>query len=464
MKKIITLAVALVAAVFGANAQMYVMGAGIQGSSWNYAGAGLEMTATDTGYEGTFTVVETGTGVGHFALITKNNCASWNELNGSYRLQPKGGEGPVNKPGEAVAYENGQGAFQAPLGTFKFVVNTTDQTLTIIGDAEPIPEPDPVEEDGVYLIGEVNGNEWGYNIGVALTEIGSGIYSGDVTFNDGAYFAVATTLSASSWDQLNANYRYGPQTDGDAVTFGQAMTMYKGGNAWRVTTGGTYTVTVDINNGMILVAEKGTTPTPDFMGSSLYLGYYKNDELNMVYTIELHETEDNVFTGQLVPNDLVSTVLPLIFDFTNSISLDELCVEVSATVSDIFGNISSHKWNGVGDAPAITVGANPMQEDGSPWSLTQLIQMFSGNTDAINDPIDITADFNRKVLILGSEVLKGDINGDGSIDGNDVSILLEMVLAGGVTAEQTAVADINGDTSVDGNDVSILLEMVLAGE
>ena len=105
-----------------------------------------------------------------------------------------------------------------------------------------------------------------------------------------------------------------------------------------------------------------------------------------------------------------------------------------------------------------------MQEDGSPWSLTQLIQMFTGNTDAINDPIDITADFNRKVLILGSEVLKGDINGDGSIDGNDVSILLEMVLAGGVTAEQTAVADINGDTSVDGNDVSILLEMVLAGE
>lgn len=59
---------------------------------------------------------------------------------------------------------------------------------------------------------------------------------------------------------------------------------------------------------------------------------------------------------------------------------------------------------------------------------------------------------------------KGDINADGSVDGNDVSILLEMVLAGSVTQAQKAVADINADDSVDGNDVSILLEMVLAGE
>lgn len=58
----------------------------------------------------------------------------------------------------------------------------------------------------------------------------------------------------------------------------------------------------------------------------------------------------------------------------------------------------------------------------------------------------------------------GDINGDGSTDGGDVSIMLEMVLAGGVTDEQNAVADLNSDGSVDGGDVSILLEMVLSGE
>ncbi len=62
------------------------------------------------------------------------------------------------------------------------------------------------------------------------------------------------------------------------------------------------------------------------------------------------------------------------------------------------------------------------------------------------------------------DAIKGDINGDKSVDGNDVSALLEMVLAGGVTDAQKSVADVNGDNSVDGNDVSALLEMVLAGE
>ena len=68
------------------------------------------------------------------------------------------------------------------------------------------------------------------------------------------------------------------------------------------------------------------------------------------------------------------------------------------------------------------------------------------------------------MLAVRAEVCyKGDLNVDGAVDGNDVSILLEMVLAGGVSDEQTAVADINADGSVDGNDVSALLEMVLAG-
>ena len=58
---------------------------------------------------------------------------------------------------------------------------------------------------------------------------------------------------------------------------------------------------------------------------------------------------------------------------------------------------------------------------------------------------------------------QGDINLDGSVDGNDVSIMLEMVLSGGVSNAQMAVADLNTDGSVDGNDVSILLEIVLMG-
>ena len=70
---------------------------------------------------------------------------------------------------------------------------------------------------------------------------------------------------------------------------------------------------------------------------------------------------------------------------------------------------------------------------------------------------------NIVALLPEPATVMGDLNGDDAVDGNDVSILLEMVLAGGITDAQIAVADINGDNAVDGNDVSALLEMVLAG-
>ena len=122
------------------------------------------------------------------------------------------------------------------------------------------------------------------------------------------------------------------------------------------------------------------------------------------------------------------------------------------------------------------------------WVSSQQVHSFTGNSGAVAT-ISVTAatsfvtpatielknsilvgpDNSKHILddektIVGDSGIKGDINDDGSVDGNDVSILLEMVLAGNVTDEQKAVADINDDTSVDGNDVSILLEIVLAGE
>ena len=63
-----------------------------------------------------------------------------------------------------------------------------------------------------------------------------------------------------------------------------------------------------------------------------------------------------------------------------------------------------------------------------------------------------------------TDVVKGDINDDGSVDGNDVSILLDMVLSGGVSADQLEAADLNNDQSVDGYDVSLLLEKALSGD
>lgn len=69
-------------------------------------------------------------------------------------------------------------------------------------------------------------------------------------------------------------------------------------------------------------------------------------------------------------------------------------------------------------------------------------------------------DWNR----FGHIVEAGDVNADDSLDSADVSVLLEMVLAGGVAdGVQLMLADVNADGALDSADVAILLELVLSG-
>ncbi len=58
--------------------------------------------------------------------------------------------------------------------------------------------------------------------------------------------------------------------------------------------------------------------------------------------------------------------------------------------------------------------------------------------------------------------ITGDLNGDKDVDSSDVSILLEIVLAGGITDEQKAKADINGDGGIDSSDIAIVLAKILS--
>lgn len=127
------------------------------------------------------------------------------------------------------------------------------------GNAQPAPGP--VNE--CYLIGQVNDNSWEYNVGVALTKTADGIFSGDVTFAQNVYFGVATTLSATSWGDLNDNYRYGP-VGGNEIVVGQEMDMMKTDGAdpaWKMNAGGKFTVTVDFN-ALTIKVEESEGPGP----------------------------------------------------------------------------------------------------------------------------------------------------------------------------------------------------------
>ena len=65
--------------------------------------------------------------------------------------------------------------------------------------------------------------------------------------------------------------------------------------------------------------------------------------------------------------------------------------------------------------------------------------------------------------LKSSTLISGDANSDAAVDGSDVSIMLEMTLAGAGTDAVFDTTDINEDGNIDGSDISILLEKVLAG-
>ena len=149
------------------------------------------------------------------------------------------------------------------------------------GNAEPAPGP--VTE--CYLIGQVNGNEWAYNNGVALPAVAEGVFSDEVRFTkENVYFGVATSLSATSWGDLNSNYRYGPAGESDVIV-GQEMPMLKTtGNdpAWKVPGIGNYIVTIDFN-ALTIKVEESDTPGPEPIDDSWTVWFEAPEEWEQVY-------------------------------------------------------------------------------------------------------------------------------------------------------------------------------------
>ncbi len=61
----------------------------------------------------------------------------------------------------------------------------------------------------------------------------------------------------------------------------------------------------------------------------------------------------------------------------------------------------------------------------------------------------------------GPQLLKGDVNGDGDVNVNDVTVLINYILGKNPTPFVEANADVNGDEAINVNDVTALINMIL---
>ncbi len=334
------------------------------------------------------------------------------------------------------------------VGTYNVKVDFIEGTITI-DDVEP----------HLYVLGHLTADDGSdvhmvANKGVAIYETAeAGVYQGEVNllwgYSGGFLITEKLGNDRYDWDTVNAN-RWWPTT-AEAVymeTLGIGYPATKAGSvgSWAVANEGTYTIKVDTNTGYVYVGQNdpGTCSVNLFIITPATIQY--------AYSLPLGQSAPNVFEGELNPM-IIGRVI-------SNVDLSSATLAIGVNANADYEYSSTYTWGGTTASPSLALGTNNMKAGGNLWSITDIISAASANPTAT---IPLKVDFNAATFTVGNGSLKGDINGDGSIDGNDVSILLEMVLAGNVTAEQKAVADINGDNSVDGNDVSILLEMVLAG-
>ena len=260
----ISLLFALVQVTWG---EVYILG-DINGNNWA-TNVGVPMTLGEDGlYRATITATPNFSNH-YFAFSTKlmDTDNDWNGI-APYRFSAKEGELYSNfvvtdeQLGKSIdlSYEDSH-SFQISWGDYNLTLDLEQMTLVI----EKL-------QDDVFILGEVNENDWAPNVGVPMTFGEDGLYTATVTFdgrNEGScnYFSFTTKLAETSedWDGILV-YRFGAVSEGDFWVLddhlGQELALsFRNGQAFRITKG-EYTMTVNLKD-MTLVIEKAPEPAPD---------------------------------------------------------------------------------------------------------------------------------------------------------------------------------------------------------
>ncbi|MDE6523643.1 MAG: hypothetical protein K2L17_12560 [Muribaculaceae bacterium] len=200
MKKSL-LALAACAMLSGsANAAVYLIGdpAGV----WSPQ-TGIEMQEADGGWKWTGTVAD-----GQwFAFATQLlDSDDWATFNSSCRLNPEANGTVADAGSFPLELGGADRAFKGSGSEVTYFVKETDgaYTLTVTENAALPP---------MYVIGQIDGNEWSPMVGVKMKTVNGGWeWSGFIGEAD--YFGFATQLMDEyDWDTFNANYRLSPSEE-----------------------------------------------------------------------------------------------------------------------------------------------------------------------------------------------------------------------------------------------------------
>ena len=251
---------------------LFVLGE-VNGNGWSPAtGVKMDYSESSDLYTATVTTAGENEGYSYFSFTTRlsNDPDDWAGI-ANYRYGAASSDFPVVADTQ-MQLQAGENAFMIPAGTWTITVNLTNGYVMVHQEGSG-PQP----AGNLYILGEVNGNTWAPNVGVAMTQNESGLYTATVTTtgeNEGySYFSFTTTLSndPEDWDGI-ASYRYGATgTEDYPVVADTQMPLQQGETAFMIPAG-TWTITVSMTDNYVMVHQEGDGPGPQPAGDLYILG------------------------------------------------------------------------------------------------------------------------------------------------------------------------------------------------
>ena len=232
---------------FNANAAMYIVGSDPFGN-WN-PGNGVEMT--DNG-DGTYSYTVAINGTVYFVFGDGLN-DDWNIFNANHRYGPATGDTEISAGNWVTtqkAGDHGAYIFTGSGDDYTFTFNETDKMFKVEGYVEPF---NPLTGK-LFILGQVNGNNWNPSTGIEMATADESIFTlTDVEISDSGdgygYFSFTTKLGENADDWGFLPYRRGALADGTLVENDTetALGAWGTANAFKALPG-TYDFTVSIND------------------------------------------------------------------------------------------------------------------------------------------------------------------------------------------------------------------------
>ena len=152
-----------------------------------------------------------------------------------------------------------------------FTFDSSNYEITVAAEfLEPIPE-DPARTDDLYILGEVNGNGWAPNVGVAMNTEDKNVYTAEVTTTgtnkdegddtEYSYFSFTSKLSegADGWADIT-RHRLGAVESGyfvgaDMLGIDLPLSDFGHDNSFKLASGKNYTFMVNLDELTLVITE-----------------------------------------------------------------------------------------------------------------------------------------------------------------------------------------------------------------